>query len=155
MEMVDYVANQLGTELHIAMLVVDLSIPSTAYDLDWRIPPDDVQTWLDLIREEWPAWLLKEGIAREAAGRVRVERAVAEVVDQLRTMADQIERESATNIETAAAFSEEYATYGRVAAEVARHLTWGPANTNLSFLIEAAADADMARTEQSVDGVGR
>jgi hypothetical protein len=83
----------------------------------------------------------------EDSARARLERTIAATVDQLRRVADEIERDTKYQIEAAAGDATDYSSYARAAQTVVHALTWGVANTNLSNVIDAAADADRAHQQ--------
>jgi len=87
----------------------------------------------------------------ESMARARLEHVVAGSVARLRATADQLEREAARGIRDAAEGRHEWSSYGRVAGQFVHELVNGVNNTNLSNLIETAADADAARLAADVD----
>jgi hypothetical protein len=84
----------------------------------------------------------------------RLEGTVANVVAQLRRLADRIEQEAVANIENARTRKTEYSTYGRVAGQVIHEISWGVANLNLSNVIDAASDAASAQQEKATTTKG-
>lgn len=86
----------------------------------------------------------------EASARARLERLVAVTVDRLRATADQIERDTRGHISSAAAEERQMAfqTYARVAGQVVHTVQTMVFNLALESLIDAASDAEAARTER-------
>lgn len=84
--------------------------------------------------------------------RKRLETVVASSVRHLREVADQLEREAARGIENAAARTHDWSTYGYVAGQFVHTLANGVNNVSLSNMIDAAADADVARVEKNLKG---
>lgn len=71
------------------------------------------------------------------------------VVARLQAAADQIEREAKHNITSAGETDRrEYATYGRVAQAVLHEVHYAVVNAHLENVIDAASDAEAARTEK-------
>lgn len=90
----------------------------------------------------------------EAAARRRLEHVVADTVSRMRDAVDQIDRESARNIIKAGQTerSMEFHTYQRVAAQIIHTVQTLLFNLRLDSLIDAAADAEAARTEKLTTG---
>lgn len=86
----------------------------------------------------------------EASARARLERLVADTVDRIRSTADEIEREARRNVASAAEDTRdlEFQTYPRVAGQVIHSVQTLAFNLKLESLIDAAADAEAARTEK-------
>jgi hypothetical protein len=89
----------------------------------------------------------------EASARARLEKLVADTVARIRAGADEIEREARRNIESAAAGTRrlDFQTYPRVAGQVAHSVQTVVFNLPLESLIDAATDAEAARTEKAAD----
>jgi len=85
----------------------------------------------------------------EASARGRLERNVARLVKLVRTVADEIERETARDIANAARADRplEFQTYPRVVGNIANKLGTLSFNGHLDSLIDAAAEAEAARIE--------
>ena len=86
----------------------------------------------------------------EATARRRLEEVTAGIVSDLRKVADDIEREARYNLTSAANVvrGNEYQSYPRVAAQVVHELQTLLFNLRLDSLIDAAADAERARSEK-------
>lgn len=86
----------------------------------------------------------------EAASVRRLENLVADTVNRMRDMADQIERDTKRNLVSAKETerSLEFHTYPRVAGQVIHDLQTLLFNVKLDSLVEAANDAETARTEK-------
>ncbi len=85
----------------------------------------------------------------EATARNRLEKVLADVVYRIRKAADEIERDAKRNVANAAQNTRvlEFQTYPRVAGQVVHALHALLFNLPLENLIDAAADAEAARTE--------
>jgi hypothetical protein len=85
-----------------------------------------------------------------AAAIRRLESTVAAAVDRIRSTADQIEREAKHNITSANKDERalEFQTYSRVAEQVVHEVQTLIFNIGFSSIIDAAADAEAARTER-------
>lgn len=90
----------------------------------------------------------------EASARARLERLVAETVSRIRDTADQIEREARQHVKSAAADERdlEFQTYSRVPGQLLHSLQTLVFNIGVESLIDAAADAEAARTERKNGG---
>jgi hypothetical protein len=86
----------------------------------------------------------------EASARARLERLVAETVGRIRDAADQIERDARGHVASAADDKRglEFQTYPRVAGQVVHTVQTLMFNLSLESLIDAASDAEAARTER-------
>ena len=86
----------------------------------------------------------------EASARGRVERVLAGLVSDLRDAADDLEREGKHNLESAAKAERDYEWQGypRVAGQAVHRLQTLIFNLKLDSLMDAAADAEAARTEK-------
>jgi hypothetical protein len=86
----------------------------------------------------------------EASARKRLERLVAETVSRVRDAADQIEREAKDHLTSAAKDQRnlEFQTYSRVAAQAIHTVQTLVFNLAMESLIDAASDAEAARTER-------
>ena len=86
----------------------------------------------------------------EAAARRRLEHLVADTVSRVRDTAEEIEREARRNIEKAAQADRllSFHTYPRVAAQVVHSVHTMVFNLHIDALINAANDAEAARTEK-------
>lgn len=86
----------------------------------------------------------------ETSARKRLEGLVADAVDRIRSAADEIEREAKHNLASAAAPERVYDfhNYGRVAGQVVHSVQTLLFNLKLDSLMDAAADAETARTEK-------
>lgn len=87
----------------------------------------------------------------EEIERGNMERTLAGVIGQLRSVADRIEAEAKRGISDAAAGTHEWSTYSRVAGQVINTLAWGTANAHLQRLIETAAEADAAKIRKDLE----
>ena len=87
----------------------------------------------------------------EAAARRRLERVVAGVVDDLRKVAADIERETRHNVVSATKATRDYEwqSYPRAAGQVVHSLQTLLFNLKLDSLIDAAADAEKAYQEKA------
>jgi hypothetical protein len=87
----------------------------------------------------------------EAAARSRLEKVTAGVVDDLRKVADDIEREAKHNLTSAAKTERDYEWQGypRAAGQVVHSLQTLLFNLKLDSLIDAAADAEKAHNEKA------
>lgn len=86
----------------------------------------------------------------EASARARLERLVAETVTRIRDTADQIERDARGHVKSAADEKRglDFQTYPRVAGQVIHTVQTLLFNLALENLIDAAADAEAARTDR-------
>lgn len=86
----------------------------------------------------------------ETSARARLERLVAETVSRVRDAADQIERDAKGHVASAAKDQRqiEFQTYPRVAAQVIHTVQTLVFNVAMENLIDAASDAEAARTER-------
>lgn len=86
----------------------------------------------------------------ETSARARLERLVAETVTRIRDAADQIERDARGHVKSAADEKRglEFQTYTRVAGQVVHSVQTLLFNLALENLIDAASDAEAARTER-------
>jgi hypothetical protein len=87
----------------------------------------------------------------EASAKARLERLVAETVSRVRNTADRIEREAQQNISSASETERdmEYQSYPCVAARIAHELNTLLFNVPIESMIDAATDAEIARTEKA------
>jgi hypothetical protein len=87
----------------------------------------------------------------EAAARARLERVAAGVVDDLRKVADDIEREARHNLASAAKADRDYdwQGYPRAAGQIVHSLQTLLFNLKLDSLVDAAADAEKAYQEKA------
>jgi hypothetical protein len=86
----------------------------------------------------------------ETSARARLERLVAETVSRIRDTADQIERDARGHVKSAAEDQRaiEFQNYPRVAGQVIHTVQTLLFNLALENLIDAASDAEAARTER-------
>jgi hypothetical protein len=86
----------------------------------------------------------------ERKAREQLVRLVDQAVKRMRDTADQIEREARSHIASAAKDKRflEFQTYGRVAGQAILQIQTLVFNLDLENLIDAAADAEAARTER-------
>lgn len=86
----------------------------------------------------------------EPAARKRLERNVEDIVIRMRDTAAQIEREAKGNLASAANDKRdlEFQTYPRVAGQVIHSVQTLLFNLSFSGLIDAASDAEAARTDR-------
>ena len=86
----------------------------------------------------------------ELLARARLERLVAETVTRIRDAADQIERDARGHVKSAADEERglEFQTYTRVAGQVVHSVQTLVFNLAMDSLIDAASDAEAARTER-------
>lgn len=88
----------------------------------------------------------------EQMARRQLERNVADVVKRMRQAADEMEREAKRNLEAAAAPERdlEFHTYPRVASRVVTELHTLLFNMRADSVMDAAVDAELARTMKAV-----
>lgn len=86
----------------------------------------------------------------EAMARTRLEQLVADTVSRVRDAADELEREARRNISSAAQQTRqiEFQTYPRVAGQLVAKVQTMLFNLKMDNIIDAAADAEAARTEK-------
>lgn len=84
----------------------------------------------------------------ENRSAARLQKLTADLVQRIRNTADQIEREAKINIDMAAQGTRglEFYTYGRAAGQTVHALQTLLFNLPLDSLIDAASDAEKART---------
>lgn len=88
----------------------------------------------------------------EAAARTRLENLVTDIVARIRSTADEIERDARRNIANAAEQNRglDFQTYPRAAGQVVHEMQTLIFNLKVESLIDAAAEAERARTEKAV-----
>lgn len=93
----------------------------------------------------------------ESVARHRLERLVAETVSRVRDAADQVERDARGHVKSAAEDQRaiEFQTYPRVAGQVVHTVQTLLFNLPLEGLVDAANDAESARTEKLTAQVER